>query len=342
MTPSTSDVLLDLYRGAQTNGINEFPSFAIETMARFIEFDMAMFFMMSYDAGGQVVVHHAHLFNEAPPMVDEWLSISRHDQVVMDVMHNPGRAFSYCVPERFKAIAPVWDYALRRRHMNVLGATWPYASGGVKAGLSLRRADGRWHYRQRDKTRLQTLLPHVCEAFRINRAVFSQAVQLSMVDPLGGFCVFDGNGFIVYQDAAFAQLAAVMFASPGNYKIPQRLQAVFCRERQHRLTEGRMTFEATAIANLYFLKVRPVNRLDALTVRELTVARFYGTGLTYKEIGAELTISPSTVRRHIEAIYQKLKVRTKADLAFLLHADAGAALPSADGNARWLKLLSPG
>jgi len=51
------------------------------------------------------------------------------------------------------------------------------------------------------------------------------------------------------------------------------------------------------------------------------VAQFYGTGLTYKEIGQELSISPATVRRHIEAAYGKLNVKTKADLAFLLRSD---------------------
>ena len=36
-------------------------------------------------------------------------------------------------------------------------------------------------------------------------------------------------------------------------------------------------------------------------------------GLNYKQIAAQLFISPNTVRRHTENIYKKLEVRNKAE-----------------------------
>lgn len=51
----------------------------------------------------------------------------------------------------------------------------------------------------------------------------------------------------------------------------------------------------------------------ALTVREIEVLEQLSKGLTYTAIAENLFISPSTVRRHIENIYQKLEVHSKIE-----------------------------
>jgi len=46
---------------------------------------------------------------------------------------------------------------------------------------------------------------------------------------------------------------------------------------------------------------------------ELAVLRFLATDLTTRQIGAELYLSPNTVRTHARALYRKLGVRTRTD-----------------------------
>lgn len=53
----------------------------------------------------------------------------------------------------------------------------------------------------------------------------------------------------------------------------------------------------------------------ALTDRERAVAERFAAGLTYRQIGEALCIAPSTVRTHLAAIYGKLGVRNKIELA---------------------------
>jgi DNA-binding CsgD family transcriptional regulator len=64
---------------------------------------------------------------------------------------------------------------------------------------------------------------------------------------------------------------------------------------------------------------------SGLTERELEVARYVADGLTHKEIGAQLYISPKTVEHHVARIRTKLGVTTRAEMlaAFraLLDAD---------------------
>lgn len=50
-----------------------------------------------------------------------------------------------------------------------------------------------------------------------------------------------------------------------------------------------------------------------LTNREIEVLEQLSTGIPYTTIAANLYVSPSTIRRHIENIYQKLQVHSKIE-----------------------------
>lgn len=51
-----------------------------------------------------------------------------------------------------------------------------------------------------------------------------------------------------------------------------------------------------------------------LTPREKEIVKMMESGLTYKEIGAKLFISPNTVHSHIKKIYEKLHAKNRRDL----------------------------
>lgn len=51
----------------------------------------------------------------------------------------------------------------------------------------------------------------------------------------------------------------------------------------------------------------------SLSARELDVLTYLGKGFDYRQISEQLHISPSTVRKHMENIYQKLQVHNKVE-----------------------------
>ncbi len=58
--------------------------------------------------------------------------------------------------------------------------------------------------------------------------------------------------------------------------------------------------------------IQPNPTTEDLSPREREILALLSEGFLYKEIADRLTVSYSTVRTHIERIYQKLHVRSRA------------------------------
>ncbi|MDH5625981.1 MAG: helix-turn-helix transcriptional regulator [Nitrospira sp.] len=58
---------------------------------------------------------------------------------------------------------------------------------------------------------------------------------------------------------------------------------------------------------------------DGLSEREQAVLRWLKQGLSNKEIGLALSISPRTVQKHLQRVYQHLGVQTRAEAIVRIH-----------------------
>jgi LuxR family maltose regulon positive regulatory protein len=70
---------------------------------------------------------------------------------------------------------------------------------------------------------------------------------------------------------------------------------------------------------------RPVQTAAPLTGRELAVLRLLPTRLSTREIGRELSVSVTTIRSHVQTIYRKLQVNSRAEA--VTHARQLGLLP---------------
>ncbi|OBR92799.1 CsgBAC operon transcriptional regulatory protein [Clostridium ragsdalei P11] len=61
------------------------------------------------------------------------------------------------------------------------------------------------------------------------------------------------------------------------------------------------------------------NDLECLTNREKEIADYICMGLSNKEIGNKLFISPNTVKNHVYNIYKKVNVKNKVELINLIN-----------------------
>lgn len=70
---------------------------------------------------------------------------------------------------------------------------------------------------------------------------------------------------------------------------------------------------ARKIAGSFYTSPSAPNELDVLTSREREILDRLAKGHSHKEVANELFISPTTVRKHIFNIYEKLQVHSKVE-----------------------------
>lgn len=59
---------------------------------------------------------------------------------------------------------------------------------------------------------------------------------------------------------------------------------------------------------------KPIDAMAALTPQEQQIARLTAEGLSNREIGERLFLSPRTISTHLYRIYPKINVRSRAEL----------------------------
>ena len=67
----------------------------------------------------------------------------------------------------------------------------------------------------------------------------------------------------------------------------------------------------------------PARRVDGLTARENEILAWVARGRTNREVAAVLLLSPNTVRKHLENVFEKLDVHTRAAAVARWLAESG-------------------
>ncbi len=105
---------------------------------------------------------------------------------------------------------------------------------------------------------------------------------------------------LVFSDAEFDQLvAAIHVVLSGSTIFPEKVVN---------------TSHSREMEQLQNIRKKPEDRQPVLTSREVEVLKFFSGGLTAKEIGSRLFISPRTVETHKNNIMAKFHFRNSADL----------------------------
>jgi pimeloyl-ACP methyl ester carboxylesterase/DNA-binding CsgD family transcriptional regulator len=120
------------------------------------------------------------------------------------------------------------------------------------------------------------------------------------------------------------RLLAASIPNARFLPLDSRNHALLAREPawQTFKAEFHSFFAIDAASSSSRLSIKP--RYDDLTERELAVAREVAAGLSNSEIGRRLGISEKTVRNHLTRVFDKLGVRTRAEL--IVHTRDGSGL----------------
>ena len=314
------DLILELYRAAKETPVDEFQELALALVKQQTSFRTAFWGSGEMTSSG-LIAQSIHLHNEPPEMLKDWVRINRKDTVIDDVFSNPGHALISHTPSRYKAIGDgeILDYAKHYGHMSIMVVSTMSASHPAGQWLSLYRPDQHDHFTQAEGHLLEQLAPHLAEALEINR-LLGQAHISEHGDPgtAGTRAIARSDGTLYHCGKKFTDLLLEIWPEWQCGRLPEELMVALHPGREIILSNHGIAVSASVLGNMLMLTIRRISPLHILSQRELEVARLYGAGNSYKEIGLLLDISPSTVRNFLGRIYTKLGIGNKMELASML------------------------
>jgi DNA-binding NarL/FixJ family response regulator len=145
----------------------------------------------------------------------------------------------------------------------------------------------------------------------------------------------DGNTMAVEVNQQFPEVRILMLSASGDEEtiigaVKAGVQGYLTKdcnasefiEAVHAIADGEEYFGGKVSRIVFNSYTKKLNSIDSkekqsaklLSERETEVLKCFAEGLSYKEIGTKLFISPRTVETHKNNIMEKLELRTLADL----------------------------
>jgi len=184
---------------------------------------------------------------------------------------------------------------------------------------------------ERDRLVLELLQSHLQQRYDRTRTAAEAADALATLEEGGTDAFYDvvlcsNRGVMEFASPRSRRLLATYFGSE-NGSLPEGLRAALRGPRGTVSVERagrRLTVRAARSAGMLLLLLGEQDaRLDRLTRRQLEILEQVASGATDAAVGAVLGVTATTVKKHLERIYEQLNVhtRTAATAVFLSSRD---------------------
>jgi DNA-binding CsgD family transcriptional regulator len=311
-----SRLLLPLYQLPHTTRIEEFDRRILLLLNEHVDFDGAWFGHSSIAPGGPRP-HSTCLHNLQPSFLRDWEQVKRRDPLAHLAQTSTEKvvvASTSTVPlnEAMRRFCETQDIA------QVLFAICAGPERQRATHVSLYRRT-RHRFNRGDAGLLELAIEHVACALELNRLHWMHASD----DVVGraASALFDSHGVLQYADDAFLELAALEWPSWVRTGLPDLARTWLIHDTSSSpvFAGARIRLQSERLGDYVLLRARPAGISGVLSPRELTVARIFCDGRTYKDVARRLGIAPATVRHHLRHIYVKLGVTTKSELIRLVY-----------------------
>lgn len=195
---------------------------------------------------------------------------------------------------------------------------------GMIGFLSIYRRDADAPFTAAEVETMETLIPHLAAAMRINRTT-----RLLLRGKEGANTVrraiCDVYGALHRSDKEFADGIKVEWPDWDGTFLPDSL----CRHLEAKPDQpfwgSKLCVKFSPVAGLFVLELHARSPLDRLGARELETIQHFANGASYKEVARRMNLAPATVRHHLRSAYRKLGVHDKAQISRLIASAAGAS-----------------
>jgi DNA-binding CsgD family transcriptional regulator len=318
-------LLLELYPLALTASIGDFEVQLFSLLREHLDFDSA-WLGRSTLIDGTPLMHSNALYRLNPSFLSNWEDIKYQDPLVPLVKASPGRAVRMLVTD--ERMCPEFRRFTEKHNMaQLLCVISVDPALNLWTHLSLYRNSLVPRFAEKDIELAELVMPHIASVLNINRVQYLERVMHRTSNQRVSAAICDGAGVMLYADASFADLVLLEWPDWKGGRLPSPLLPALLANERGAFVGAHLSLQAEKLGDMRLVQIRPRSAIDVLTPKELSVARLFGEGLTYKAVARRLGLSPATVRHHLRQTYSKLHIQNKGEIAWLLtHADEAAAL----------------
>jgi DNA-binding CsgD family transcriptional regulator len=319
MHSDTSAFLLDLYRASRRLNHSEFRPWVFEELRKIIYFDSAFWYRWAAQVE-KSYIHAWYLYRQPESLLQEYVSgeLWKEDIIYERAVNGPrGKAvyasFNDYTGARMRAF-------LKRHHQEqVLTIALIPEVPQIAAGVSLYRDDTRGTYTTDDAQAIESVTPHVIDAWRENWLSEIVRRRDSRCEP-PEFSLAVVMPELMMSEAQdnFGRLMHAEFPGWQGPWLPEAL-ARHLRASEEAWTGQSITvYQRLQADQTRLLLVRKGHRLDHLAPRKKAVARLFARGSSQTQVAEKLNLSASTVNNYLGDIYQQLDIADKVELSKLV------------------------
>jgi DNA-binding CsgD family transcriptional regulator len=307
--------LLDLYAAAVREEVGGFERHFFSLLGELVELDAGWTGVATAE-DNRPINHSSFVYRLPDTFFRQWINVVEHDPLADLTNLLFGKAMVIRIGQ--DQVAPEFDRWARSFGLMHLMRTCARDNRfGLIGFLSIYRRDASRPFSALDVEIIETLIPHLAAAMRINRTM-----QLFMLGRESGHSVrraiCDAYGVIHRADAGFGQDMALEWPQWQGDTLPDAIRLHLQAGTGQPFLSSLHRFEFNPIAGLFIVEMRHRSPADLLAERELETITHFANGASYKEVARRMNISPATVRHHLRSAYKKLNVHDKAQMSRLL------------------------
>ncbi len=318
MRANLCEFVLRLYRGSRECEATRFMDWALDLTRTLIPFDSAVWAIGVTGVG----VHSAHLHHLPAGMFRRWESESRNNTELSALIDRPGRD----APRRSSAGAPVKSgepppahpgFLKFCRHYDIhhtLCTTTENPLTHLHHFLCLYRGHAHPAFSTEDQELKAFLAPHLVEARNNNLAAYFGTYKEAAYRS----AICDRFGLLHQTEPGFADLLQAEWPEACLPYLPAELNELITKNRKLVFQGTSIVVKTVPLGDLVHLQAKRQGRSGQLSPRERLITKHLVSGETYKEIAQALDISPSTVTKHVNAIYKKTGARNRMQIAKII------------------------
>lgn len=313
-----SRCILELHENAHGAGYHEQQTMVMERLGRVVPFDAGML------GGGSIqdgvpVGHDIRLFSQPWAFIESWQKIKHQDPAAVAAMRHPGTTLNVDTEGPF-----LDGHELARQHCREWKVAHLLCTALVSPGeglywvMAIHREARDRPFSESERLFVEALVPHVFASTR--QARLGQLRRSAHVSVAHGHsaAVVSREGVVLEAEPGLVELLRTEWPKWSGPFLPADLWETLAKSPKEALRRGRLVLRGDEAEGVHLVHVRRSVPADELTAREVEVAEAFSLGETHRAIAERLDISPSTVRRHLANIYEKLGISSKVELDRML------------------------